>query len=57
MRSALFCALLTGCALLAACGQKGPLYIPSDDQPSHQPVPAPQSKPQPSAEPKTNESL
>jgi len=44
MRSALIVALLTGCALLTACGQKGPLYIPGDEpQP---PAPAPQSQPQ-----------
>jgi predicted small lipoprotein YifL len=34
MRPALYLvALLTGCALLGACGQKGPLFIPGDDQP------------------------
>lgn len=26
--------LLTSCALLGGCGQKGPLFIPSDDHPS-----------------------
>jgi len=37
MRSALYViALLAGCALLNACGQKGPLFIPSDDQPPAQ---------------------
>jgi len=49
MRSALFIALLTGCALLAACGQKGPLYIPSDQQ--QPPAPGPQSQPLPPAKP------
>jgi predicted small lipoprotein YifL len=37
MRPALYLvALLTGCALLGACGQKGPLFIPGDDQPPAQ---------------------
>jgi len=49
MRPVLFCALLlTGCALLVACGQKGPLYIPSDQQ--QPPAPDPQSQPQPAGE-------
>lgn len=34
MRRALLLALLTGCALLAACGQKGPLFIPTDPPPA-----------------------
>jgi len=50
MRPVLFSALiLTGCALLVACGQKGPLFIPSD-QPQP-PAPEPQSQPQPAGQP------
>lgn len=44
----LFFALLTGCASLVACGQKGPLFIPSDQQ--QPPAPDPQSQPQPAGE-------
>lgn len=37
----LFALLLSGAALLSACGQKGPLFIPGDDHPpSLQPEPA-----------------
>jgi len=35
MRFALITALL--CSLLCACGQKGPLFIPSEDTPPSQP--------------------
>jgi predicted small lipoprotein YifL len=38
MHRALLIALLTGCALLAACGQKGPLFIPPEAPPA---APAP----------------
>jgi predicted small lipoprotein YifL len=37
MRCALYVVvLLTGGILLGGCGQKGPLFIPSDDQPPAQ---------------------
>jgi predicted small lipoprotein YifL len=34
MRRALLIALLTGSVLLAACGQKGPLFLPTDPPPA-----------------------
>jgi predicted small lipoprotein YifL len=46
MRLALsFILLLTGCTLLSGCGQKGPLFIPSDDQPSQLQPAAPAAAP------------
>ncbi|MGN6580852.1 MAG: LPS translocon maturation chaperone LptM [Bordetella sp.] len=36
--------MLAACGVLAACGYKGPLYLPGSPQDHHRPVPPPALK-------------